>query len=207
MKDFNIKTKVTRCGLCSNNCLLTINYFGNGQRFISGNRCERGEGKQKEKHSLPNLFQYKYERVFCYRLLPKEEATRGVIGIPRVLNIYENYPFWFTFFTELGFRVELSDESSDDIYEEGIETIPSESVCYPGKLVHGHIMNLVEKGIQVIFYPSIALEKKEDEAADNHFNCPIVQSYPEVIKNNMDIIREKGILYIKPFLPLTIKKK
>lgn len=207
LKDFNIKTKVTRCGLCSNNCLLTINYFGNGQRFISGNRCERGEGKQKEKHSLPNLFQYKYERVFCYRPLPKEEATRGVIGIPRVLNIYENYPFWFTFFTELGFRVELSDESSDDIYEEGIETIPSESVCYPGKLVHGHIMNLVEKGIQVIFYPSIALEKKEDEAADNHFNCPIVQSYPEVIKNNMDIIREKGILYIKPFLPFDNKEK
>ncbi len=135
------------------------------------------------------------------------EAKRGVIGIPRVLNMYENYPFWFTFFTELGFRVELSSRSTKKIYEKGIETIPSESVCYPAKLVHGHIMELIERGIDVIFYPCIAYEIKEQEKADNHYNCPIVTSYPEVIKNNMDVLREKDILFLKPFLPFDDKKR
>lgn len=207
LEEFGISTKVARCGLCSNNCLLTINNFKNGEKFISGNRCERGAGKQKNKNSLPNLFQYKYDRVFQYEPLSKEKAKRGRVGIPRVLNIYENYPFWFTFFTELGFRVELSDRSSAKIYEKGIETIPSESVCYPGKMVHGHIMNLIEKDVKFIFYPCISHEQQEDEEADNHFNCPIVQSYPEVIENNVDVLREKGILYRKPFLPYDNKNK
>ena len=207
LNNFGIKTNVARCGLCVNNCLLTINRFGNGEKFISGNRCERGAGKQKRNNTLPNLFQYRYDKVFQYEPLPEEKAKRGTVGIPRVLNIYENYPFWFTFFTELGFRVELSDRSSAKIYEKGIETIPSESVCYPGKLVHGHIMNLVEKGIKFIFYPCITHEQQEDAGADNHFNCPIVQSYPEVIKNNMDVLREKDILYMKPFLPYDDREK
>jgi predicted nucleotide-binding protein (sugar kinase/HSP70/actin superfamily) len=124
-----------------------------------------------------------------------------------VLNIYENYPFWFTFLTELGFSVVLSDRSSKSIYEKGIETIPSESVCYPAKLAHGHIMQLIEKGIKTIFYPCIANEPKEQKDADNHFNCPIVMSYPEVIKNNIDELRNKNIAFIKPFLPLDDKKK
>jgi len=200
LNEFNLETAVSRCGLCSNNCLLTINKFGNGQSFISGNRCERGTGKIKEQNLLPNLYKYKYERVFRYKPLDSSLARRGTVGIPRVLNIYENYPFWFTLFTELGFRVELSDRSSNKLYEKGIETIPSESVCYPGKLVHGHIMNLVEKGIKFIFYPSITHERKEQKKADNHFNCPIVVSYPEVVKNNIDVLREKGILFMKPFL-------
>ncbi len=207
LNNFDIKTNVARCGLCANNCLLTINRFGNGEKFISGNRCERGAGKQKRNNTLPNLFQYRYDKVFQYEPLPEEKAKRGTVGIPRVLNIYENYPFWFTFFTKLGFRVELSDRSSAKIYEKGIETIPSESVCYPGKLVHGHIMNLVEKGIKFIFYPCITHEQQEDAGADNHFNCPIVQSYPEVIKNNMDVLREKDILYMKPFLPYDDREK
>jgi predicted CoA-substrate-specific enzyme activase len=202
LNEFNFKTVVSRCGLCSNNCLLTINKFGNGQSFISGNRCERGAGKTNEHNDLPNLYNYKYNRVFNYKPLDSSQARRGTVGIPRVLNIYENYPFWFTLFTELGFRVELSDRSSNKLYEKGIETIPSESVCYPGKLVHGHIMNLVEKGIRFIFYPSITHEQKEQKKADNHYNCPIVVSYPEVIKNNIDVLREKGILFMKPFLPL-----
>ena len=175
LENFSMKTRVARCGLCSNNCLLTINNFGKGKRFITGNRCEKGSGNQKSDKSLPNLFKYKYDRLFQYQSLPIEEAKRGRVGIPRVLNIYENYPFWHTLFTELGFRVELSDRSSVEIYEKGIETIPSESVCYPAKIAHGHIMNLMEKGLKFIFYPCISHEQKEAPKADNHFNCPIVQ--------------------------------
>jgi len=201
LMNFNLETVVSRCGLCSNNCLLTINRFGNGESFISGNRCERGAGKAKGHNSLPNLFDYKYKRLFKYKPLDIEQAKRGVVGIPRVLNMFENYPFWFTFFTELGFRVELSDRSSNKVYEMGIETIPSESVCYPGKLVHGHIMDLISKGVKFVFYPSITHELQEQKNADNHFNCPIVVSYPEVVKNNIDALREENVLFMKPFLP------
>lgn len=197
-----VQTGMSRCRLCSNNCLLTINRFGNGGKYISGNRCEKGAGVELKENFIPNLFKYKYERLFNYVPLGEYEARRGVIGIPRVLNMYEDYPFWFTFFSELGFRVELSDRSSKQIYEKGIETMPSESVCYPAKLAHGHIMDLVEKGINIIFYPCVASEQQEQEKADNHFNCPIVTSYPEVIKNNIDILREKEILFLKPFLPM-----
>ena len=204
---FNISTSVTRCGRCSNNCLLTVNKFRNGERFISGNRCEKGEGKQINKSRLPNLFAYKYERLFNYTPLSMDEARRGTVGIPRVLNMYEDYPFWFTLFTNLGFRVELSGRSSVKMYEKGMETIPSESVCYPAKLAHGHIVDLVEKGVDFIFYPCITHEQKEQKEVDNHFNCPIVTSYPEVIKNNVDMLREKKILYMKPFLPYHNKRR
>ncbi len=207
LASFRLDTASARCGRCANHCLLTINRFGDGNKFISGNRCEKGSGATKTENNLPNLYQYKYERLFSYQPLKEEEAKRGRVGLPRVLNIYENYPFWFTFFTHLGFRVELSERSSNIIYEKGIETIPSESVCYPGKLVHGHVMDLVEKGLDFIFYPCITHEKKEDEAANNSFNCPIVISYPEVIKNNVDVLREKGIRYLKPFLPFAHEKR
>lgn len=207
LENFNLQTNTARCGQCSNNCLLTINKFGNGERFISGNRCEKGAGKKNYDSHLPNLFKYKYERLFSYESLSVSEAKRGTVGIPRVLNMYEDYPFWYTLFTELGFRVELSDRSSNKLYEKGIETIPSESVCYPGKLVHGHIMNLVEKNINFIFYPCLTHEQKEQEGANNHFNCPIVVSYPEVIKNNVDVLREKNILYMRPFLPYDNQEK
>jgi predicted CoA-substrate-specific enzyme activase len=207
LEELNIETAIKRCGLCPNNCLITINNFSEGRKFVTGNRCERGAGEEIQKENIPNLYEYKYKRVFDYKPLSKENAIRGTIGIPRVLNIYENYPFWFTFFTELGFRVEMSPRSSKSIYELGMETIPSESVCYPGKLVHGHIMSLVNRGIDKIFYPCIAYEKKEDKTADNHYNCPIVTSYPEVIKNNMDIIKEKNIKLISPFLSLNDKRQ
>ena len=203
---FEVKTSTARCGRCSNNCLLTINRFNNKQKFISGNRCEKGSGILSAENQLPNLFDYKYNRLFSYEPLKPEDASRGRIGIPRVLNMYENYPFWFTFFTELGYRVELSAESSHEIYEKGMETIPSESVCYPAKMVHGHITDLIEKGIKTIFYPSVTHEKKEQDLADNHYNCPIVISYPEVIKNNLDLLRENEIRYIHPFLLIEDKK-
>ncbi|KGM99507.1 2-hydroxyglutaryl-CoA dehydratase [Clostridium botulinum] len=202
-----VNSNLKRCGGCGNNCLLTINKFSDGGVFISGNRCEKGLGSGKAKKDIPNLYEYKYKRLFNYMPLTKEEAQRGTVGIPRVLNMYENYPFWFTFFNELGFRVEISRRSSKDVYQLGMETIPSESVCYPAKLVHGHIMDLIKKDVDMIFYPCIPFDKKEQEGADNNYSCPIVTSYPEVIKNNMDIIREKNIKFINPFIAMNDKEK
>lgn len=203
IKKFEIETDFSRCGRCGNNCLLTINKFSDGNEFISGNRCEKALGVIKNKdEEVPNLYKYKYKRIFNYKPLPISEAKRGIIGIPRVLNIYENYPFWFTMLTNLGFRVILSDASSKRVYELGIETIPSESACYPAKISHGHIMNLINKGIKTIFYPCIPYEKKEFKDAINHYNCPIVTSYPEVIRTNIDEIKERNIKLIEPFLSL-----
>ena len=203
IKKFQIETDFSRCGRCGNNCLLTINKFSNGEEFISGNRCEKALGIIKNKNEeIPNLYKYKYKRIFSYKPLPIKEAKRGVIGIPRVLNIYENYPFWFTMLTNLGFRVILSDASSKKIYELGIETIPSESACYPAKISHGHIMNLINRGIKTIFYPCIPYEKKEFKDATNHYNCPIVTSYPEVIRTNIDELKERNVKIIEPFLSL-----
>ncbi len=198
--DFSIRTSTRRCSGCENQCLLTINRFRDGKRFISGNRCEKMLDNKKNK-DIPNLYDYKLQRLFHYEPLAEEQAKRGTIGLPRVLNMYENYPFWFTFFTQLGFRVQLSPLSSRGIYELGIETIPSESACYPAKLVHGHIAALVKQGIKNIFYPCISRERQEKGEADNHFNCPMVISYPDAIKNNMDVLREKYIRFMNPFLP------
>ena len=205
---FATQTSSARCKLCSNNCLLTIHKFTDGRRFVSGNRCERGAGKAKTAGTeLPNLAAYKAKRLFDYEVLDPAKAKRGTLGLPRVLNIFEDYPFWATFFKELGFSVVLSDESSKKLYEKGMETIPSESVCYPAKLVHGHIMDLIEKEVDTIFYPSIIYAGKEDEKAANNFNCPVVTSYPEVIKLNVEDLREKNICYMAPFLPFTEIKK
>ncbi len=202
MNCFTVNNSHTRCGGCENHCMLTINKFGNGQRFITGNRCEKGAGKEKNEADLPNLYQYKYQRLFSYEPTPEAYAKRGVIGIPRVLNMHENYPFWFTFFTELGFRVVLSPASSKQIFELGMESISSDTVCYPAKLVHGHVKWLVDNGVKWIFYPSINFEIEEDPTAPNHFNCPIVGTYPEVIANNMDdVFEEKGVQFSHPFLP------
>lgn len=202
LEGFTTETTMKRCGLCGNNCLITIKRFSNGQEFYSGNRCEKGAGKEVVKNDIPNLYEYKYKRVFNYKPLSEQQATRGTIGIPRVLNIYEDYPFWFTLFTELGYRVVISGRSSKRIYELGMETIPSESVCYPAKLVHGHIYDLVNKGVKKIFYPCIPHNIKEDETADNRYNCPIVTSYPEAIYANMDILRNGDITFYHPFLPI-----
>ena len=203
LKKFSMSSSNRRCDKCTNHCLLTINTFSNGESFISGNRCEKGSDSEvNEDTKLPNLYDYKYRRTFNYRPIPLSEARRGVIGIPRVLNMYENYPFWFTLLTSLGFRVILSPRSDKKIYERGLETIPSESTCYPAKLCHGHILSLIEEGIDVIFYPSIVYEKKEYKKANNNYNCPIVISYPEVVKNNIDEIKSKKVKFISPFLSL-----
>ncbi|MVX65992.1 2-hydroxyglutaryl-CoA dehydratase [Clostridium chromiireducens] len=206
--EFEMTTSFRRCGKCGNNCLLTINQFSMEEEFISGNRCERGLGIERPKENkLPNLYEYKYKRTFNYKPLKEEEAKRGAIGIPRVLNMYENYPFWFTLLTNLGFSVKLSAASSKKIYELGIETIPSESACYPAKLAHGHIMNLINRGIKTIFYPCISYEKSEFKDAQNNYNCPMVTSYPEAIKNNMDELKLNNINFIEPFLSLDNDKE
>ncbi len=205
LASFKNKISMTRCQGCGNHCLLTINAFADGSRFVTGNRCERPLGISKQT-DIPNLSNYKHKRTFSYAPLAENEAKRGTVGIPRVLNIYENYPFWHTFFTKLGFKVVLSPQSSKAVYELGIETIPSESACYPAKLVHGHIQWLINHKPNFIFYPCVAYEQKEFESANNHFNCPIVTSYPEVIKNNVDALKECGIVFKNPFLNLDARK-
>lgn len=201
-----ITTSHVRCNGCENHCLLTINKFSNGSKYISGNRCEKGAGVITSNTDLPNLMKYKYDRLFNYEPLPIDKAKRGTIGIPRVLNMYEDYPFWFTFLTSLGFRVILSENSNRSTYEKGIESMPSESVCFPAKLSHGHIVSLINSGIETIFYPCVPYSRKEYQKADNHYNCPIVISYSEVLKNNVEELKEKNIKFINPFLPFDGKK-
>lgn len=202
INNFKVEHTHTRCGACENNCMLTINSFNDGSKFITGNRCEKGAGKDKNENKLQNLYQYKFNRLFDYEPLSEVMSTRGVVGIPRVLNMYENYPFWFTFFTNLGFSVKLSPPSDKSIYESGMDTISSDTACYPAKLVHGHIKWLVEHGVKWIFYPSINYERIEDKTAPNNYNCPIVATYPEVIAGNMDdIFEEYDVTFTHPFLP------
>ena len=182
-----------------------------GATVIAENNEERKEtvGLEKPgKRAVPNLFEWKYKRLFRYKPLPSASAPRGDVGIPRVLNMYENYPFWFTFFTKLGFRVRLSPRSSRHIYELGLESIPSESVCYPGKISHGHVEALLDAGIKFIFYPCAPYEQIEDPGVGNHYNCPIVTSYPEVLRNNMDALRQDStITFMNPFLPIDDEKR
>ena len=203
----NLEIKVTyaRCNNCENHCKLTINKFSNGQIHVSGNRCEKGAGIVLKSKPLPNLVQYKFNRLFDYKPLEEQFATRGTIGIPRVLNMYEDYPFWFTFLTSLGFRVIISEKTTRKTYEKGMESMPSESVCYPAKLSHGHIESLLEQGIKTIFYPCMPYSRKEYEKADNHYNCPIVISYSEVLKNNVEGLSDPSIKFINPFLPFDKK--
>ncbi len=235
---FHVDLSLQRCGKCSNNCLMTINTFNTGKHvrtFITGNRCERGaeidaidakaragigdivdasnarntsSASDASDGPLPNLYAWKYKRLLQYKSLSIQEAPRGDVGLLRVLNMYENYPLWHTIFTKLGFRVNLSPRSSRDVYEKGLETIPSESVCYPAKIAHGHVTALLEKGIKFIFYPCAPYEQKEDSYAGNHYNCPIVTSYPEVLRNNVEELRrDDSITFMNPFLPIYDKNR
>ena len=198
--ELEFETSMAKCKGCTNNCRLTINRFTGGRQYISGNRCERGLGKSKSESSVPNLFAYKLKRLFSYEPLSADVATRGKVGIPRVLNMYENYPFWFTFFTGLGYQVVLSPSSTHKLYELGIESIPSESECYPAKLAHGHVKWLIEHNVDFVFYPALFYERKEFDEANDHYNCPIVTSYCENIKNNMEEITSGQAVLRNPFL-------
>lgn len=209
LASLTIDQRTARCHGCSNSCRLTVTRFDGTRTFVSGNRCERGAGGGAKQGAAPadspdappNLFDYKYRRLFDYKPLSPEQAPLGVIGIPRALNTYENYPFWFTLFTQLGFSVMLSEGSTSETYRTGIESMPSESVCYPAKLSHGHIENLISRGARRIFMPCVREERREDERADNCFNCPVVQSYSEVVKLNTERLTHEGIDFRNPFIP------
>ena len=189
---FSLTTETAVCKLCQNHCKLTITTFSDGQRHVSGNRCERGATQERraKKSDMPNLYDYKYRRTFAYRRLRRGQDTRGEIGVPRVLGMYENYPLWFIILTQLGFRVMISGRSNHELFESGMDSIPSENVCYPAKLAHGHVRSLIDKGIKTIWFPCVFFERKLVDRADDHFNCPIVATYPEVIRTNVEQVRD-----------------
>ncbi|HEY0215138.1 MAG TPA: acyl-CoA dehydratase activase-related protein [Cellulomonas sp.] len=198
----SVGTETTVCTLCQNHCQCTISTFSDGSRHVSGNRCERGADRSTPKSDLPNLFDYTYKRLFSYRRLTAAAATRGDIGVPRVLNMYENYPLWFTVLSRLGFRVIVSGRSSHDLFTSGMDSITSENVCYPAKLAHGHVVNLVDRGVRTIFYPSVSYEQDLIDGTDNHYSCPVVTSYPQVIAHNVEQLRTAGVRLLNPFLNL-----
>lgn len=202
LDNMSMTTERDVCKLCQNHCKLTITTFSDGSRFVTGNRCERGGDAKKKRSDRPNLYDYKYKRCFAYRRLTDKAATRGEIGIPRALNMYENYPFWFTLLTSLGFKVMISGRSSHELFETGIESIASENICYPAKLVHGHIKWLLDKGVKTIFYPCVSYEENLVPNTDNHYNCPVVANYPLVVGANMPELREDGVRYMHPYFNL-----
>ena len=200
LESFTHKSKIAKCGLCTNRCNLTINIFNDGEKYISGNRCEKPTGNKKSE-SIPNMYQYKYKKLREYESL--DEGKRGTIGLPMVLNMYENIPLWATFFKELGFKVVLSDESNKKMYLKGQHTIPSDTVCYPAKLAHGHIENLISKNIEHIFYPCMSYNFDEG-ISDNCFNCPVVAYYPELLKTNVKELDSNN--FMMEYLSLNNKK-
>ncbi len=208
LRNFHVVHTNGRCNRCENRCILTINKFGDGSKFITGNRCERGAGIEVTKSEIPDLYEYKTKRLFGYLPLSENEARRGTIGVPRVLNMYEDFPFWFTLLTEMGFRVIVSPQSGKKLYEDGMDTISSDTACYPAKIVHGHIKWLLKQGIKTVFYPCINYEVKEDKNAPSNYNCPIVATYAEVIANNMtEQFEEAGAKLMHPFLPYDNDKR
>lgn len=217
-----VSQRTTRCRRCTNHCLLTMSDFDvvdgdeeggapgdvsrdRRRRFVTGNRCERGarafSRRLRATEAAPNIVAFKTHLLFDRAPLPIERASRGVVGIPRVLNMYENYPFWHTFFTSLGFRVELSGPSDAHTFSRGIESLPSENVCYPAKLAHGHTIELVERGVSPIFLPCLVCERVEDPTAPGHFNCPIVSGYPEALGLNIEALRDGSTEFLHPYLP------
>ena len=190
LEHFTHTAKSANCGLCANHCALTVNIFANGKKFISGNKCERPLGV-KGKEKLPDMYQWKVDRI---QALKPVEGKRGKIGLPLALNMYENLPFWFAFFTDLGFEVVVSPVSTLELYSKGRYTIPSDTVCYPAKMVHGHIEWLLEQKLPVIFYPCLAYNFDEHKG-DNHYNCPVVAYYPELLKSNIARLQETRFLY------------
>lgn len=207
LEKFSVQTKSYRCHGCGNSCLVTMSIFSDGSRYFSGNRCERGIGKEVSKNKAPSVYEYKWNRLFDFYLNKQTGPyPLGKIGLPRVLNMYEDFPFWFTFFRSLGYEVVLSQKTTSKTYFKGMATVPSDSLCYPAKLVHGHIMDLLEQGCQKIFYPCLPYNIDDKTLkSDNHFNCPVVASYPENIRNNMDVL--KDIKFMQPFLPIDNPKR
>ena len=208
LQTFAPTVEITRCPNCANHCQLTITHFAGNRKQVSGNRCERGAGLERSAFSqLPNVHAYKLARLFSYRPLAAEAAPRGTIGLPRVLNMYEDYPFWFTFFTQLGYHVELSSPPDPHAQSKSLETISSDSICYPAKLAHSHIFSLLAKGVSKIFYPCVLDNRKPDKKHSSHYNCPVVASYPEVLRANIEQLQQENITFWHAFLPLDDPKR
>ncbi len=202
LDSFAYTSRSAQCGGCTAHCQLNIINFGKGRRFISGNRCEKGGGISK-RNTIPNLYEYKYTSIVNTVKRHQPKRPVGTVGLPLALGFYEQLPFWHMLFTELGFRVIVSDESSRGMYYLGQHTIPSDTVCYPAKLTHGHIENLLDKGVDFIFYPCMSYNIDEGQS-DNHFNCPVVAYYPELLLANNPRLNENS--FIHPYLDLNIKK-
>lgn len=190
LENFNHEVKMTNCGLCNNHCRLTINTFGESRKYIGGNRCDRPISN-KNHGEVSNIYEYKRSLLDSY---PKISGKRGKIGIPMGLNMYELYPFWYKFFTALQFEVEKSEPSSREIYLKGQTTIPSDTVCFPAKLIHGHVQSLIDGGVDTIFYPCMTYNI-QDSSADNCYNCPVVAYYSEVIQGNMPDVSKVTYIY------------
>ncbi len=196
---FQHSATATVCQGCTNHCRLTVNSFGGGKKYISGNQCQRGLGVENPVE-LPNLHAWKRETLMA--LQPGAEI-RGSIGLPLSLGMYELLPLWHAFFTKLGFRVEVSGLSNRRIYEKGQFSIPSDTACYPAKIMHGHMELLLERGVDAIFYPSLTYNVDE-KSGDNHYNCPVVAYYAELLHGNMDDLAATRFLY--PFLNINDRK-
>ncbi len=197
LQSFSHSAKPVTCNLCTNHCSLTVNQFDGGRRFVSGNRCSRPLGQERVKR--PDLMAYKYEKLRAMQGVGDGDGSRGRIGIPFGLNMYENLPFWFAFFTKLNFEVVLSPESSRKLYLSGQHTIPSDTVCYPAKLMHGHVEALCQMGVDAIWYPC-ASYNFDEKTSDNHYNCPVVAYYPELLGANVPILKETQ--YLDPYVGL-----
>ncbi len=200
IESFSYTQTSAQCGRCGANCNLTIIRFSDGHRFISGNRCEKGAGIKTENLPL-NMFEHKYDIIRYYENI-KPENPIAKVGIPLVLSFYDMLPFFHTMFTALGFEVVLSEESTRETYYKGQQTIPSDTVCYPAKLAHGHIESLLEKGVDFIFYPCMSYNVDEG-GSDNHYNCPVVAYYPELLKANMPVLNDDN--FISPYVDINKK--
>lgn len=202
LENFSYTSRSAKCGGCTANCQLNIINFGKGKNFISGNRCEKGGGKAKS-NNIPDLYEYKYNSILALTKIGQPKNPIGKVGLPLSLSFYEQLPFWHTFFTELGFETVISGESSREMYYLGQHTIPSDTVCYPAKLTHGHIEDLLNKNVDFIFYPCMSYNLDEGES-DNHFNCPVVAYYPELLAANNR--RLNGENFRHPYMDMNNRK-
>ena len=200
LKRFTHTARAAACQGCTNRCRLTVNSFGGGKKYISGNQCQKGLGLTSPEE-LPDLYAWKRDALMG--LQPGAEI-RGSVGLPLALGMYELLPLWHAFFTRLGFRVEVSGLSSRRVYEKGQFSIPSDTACYPAKIMHGHMEVLLERGVDAIFYPSLTYNVDERQS-DNHYNCPVVAYYAELLRGNMDDLAQTRFLY--PFLNINNRRE
>ena len=201
LEEFAYKSTAVQCKGCGAHCNLTIIRFNDGRRFVSGNRCEKGAGIKID-NPMENMIEYKYNSILELENKKPESEPIAKVGLPLALNFYDLMPFFHTLLTELGFEVVFSEESTRDTYYKGQQTISSDTVCYPAKITHGHIESLLEKGVDFIFYPCMSYGVDEGQS-DNHYNCPVVAYYPELLKANMPSLNDEN--FITPYLDINTK--